>query len=167
MYWIVAHATLANFAHIGFLRHNWVSNLQIPVSSSQHLIMVGGTPNTHYLDCSACHDSHDSVNHYMVLNPLRRRYLHLGRCIAGFDHDRNCTRINFVNFITPCFTSRHHVITNKIHDLTTLRASYHECFDYIKTLHTSCRRSYRSLHHNFSSLRLASHQYRHASVLQL
>jgi len=67
------------------------------VSSSQHLIMVDGTPNTRYLDRSACHASHDSVNHYMVLNPPRRRYLNLGRCVAGFDHDRNCTRINFIS----------------------------------------------------------------------
>jgi len=73
-----AHAILVNFAHIGFLRHNWVPNFQTHVSSSQHLIMVDGTPNTRYLDRSACHASHDSVNHYMVLNPPRRRYLDLG-----------------------------------------------------------------------------------------
>ena len=57
---------------------------------------------------------------------------------------------------TKCFTSRHHVISNKIHDLTTLCASCHECFDCIKTFHTSCHRSYRSLHHNPSSLRLVN-----------
>jgi len=41
--------------------------------------------------------------------------------------------INFINFATSCFTPRHHEISNKIHDLTTLCASCHECFDCIKT----------------------------------
>ena len=51
------------------------------------------------------------------------------------------TTLSYHKLYTQCFTSRHHVITNKIHDLTTLCASCHERFDYIKTLHTSCRRS--------------------------
>jgi len=134
MHWIVCTRILANFAHIGFLRHNWIPNFQTHVSSSQHLIMVDGTPNTHYLDRSACHDSHDSVNHSMVLNPPRRRYLDLGAmCRWVRSWSKLHPTINFINFVTSCFTSCHHVITNKIHDPTTLCASCHECFDCIKT----------------------------------
>ena len=66
------------------------------------------------------------------------------------------TTLSYHKLYRKCFTSRHHVISNKIHDLTTLCASCHECFDCIKTFHTSCHRSYRSLHHNPSSLRLVN-----------
>ena len=60
------------------------------------------------------------------------------------------------------------MITNKIHDLTTLRASCHECFDYIKTLlHVMSSILSITASQHTSSLRLASHQCRHASVMQL
>jgi len=64
--------------------------------------------------------------------------------------------INLVNFTSPCFTSYHHVLTNMIHDLTTLCASCHECFDYIKTLLHVISSIYRSLNRNTSSLRLVN-----------
>ena len=64
--------------------------------------------------------------------------------------------INLVNFTSSCFTSYHHVLTNMIHDLTTLCASCHECFDYIKTLLHVISSIYRSLNRNTSSLRLVN-----------
>jgi len=123
------------------------------VSSSQHLIMVDGTPNTRYLDRSACHASHDSVNHYMVLNPPRRRYLNLGRCVAGFDHDRNCTRINLIS-INIMF----HILSSCAHQQDPWSYNFMRVMSRAFRLHQNIKPivvvDLRSLHLITSSLRL-------------
>jgi len=89
------------------------------------------------------------------------------RLVNNTSSRKRPTTLRSHKLYTQCFTSRHHVITNKIHDITTLCASCHECFDCIKTLLHIMSSILRSLHPIASSLRLASHRYRHASVMQL
>ena len=75
--------------------------------------------------------------------------------------------LSYHKLYTQCFTSCHHVISNKIHDLTTLCASCHECFDFIKTLHTPCRRSTIPASHHFitsSCITSMSSRKRHATL---
>jgi len=90
------------------------------------------------------------------------------RLVNNTSSRKRLVTLSYHKLYTQCFTSRHHGITNKIHDLTTLRASCHECFDYIKTLlpAMSSILSITAPQHT-SSLRLASHRCRHASVMQV
>jgi len=66
---------------------------------------------------------------------------------------------------TLCFTSRHHEISNKIHDLTTLCASCHECLDYIKTLlHITSSILQIIQSHHFVLNHIVSSRKRHATL---
>ena len=90
------------------------------------------------------------------------------RLVNNSSSRKRLTTLSYHKLYIQCFTSRYHVISNKIHDLTTLCASCHECFDYIKTLlHAMSSILSITASQHTSSLRLASHQCRHASVMQL
>jgi len=55
------------------------------------------------------------------------------RLVNNSSSRKRLTTLSYHKLYIQCFTSRHHVISNKIHDLTTLCASCRECFDCIKT----------------------------------
>ena len=55
------------------------------------------------------------------------------RLVNNTSSRKRLVTLSYHKLYIQCFTSRHHVISNKIHDLTTLCASCHECFDCIKT----------------------------------
>ena len=110
---------------------------------------------------------HQNFEHVVVID-LRSLHLITSslRLAKYITSRKRLTTLSSHKLYTKCFTSRHHVISNKIHDLTTLCAPCHECFDCIKTfIHHVVDLTI--LHHINSSLRLASHQCRHASVRQL
>ena len=112
---------------------------------------------------------HQNFEHVVVID-LRSLHLITSslRLAKYITSRKRLTTLSSHKLYTKCFTSRHHVISNKIHDLTTLCASCHECFDYIKTLlHVMSSILSITASQHTSSLRLASHQCRHASVMQL
>jgi len=88
------------------------------------------------------------------------------RLVNNTSSRKRLATLSYQKLYTQCFTSCHHVISNKIHDFETSCASRHERFDCIKTF-TRHVVDLRSLDLNPSSLRLASHRCRHASVMQL
>ena len=88
------------------------------------------------------------------------------RLVNNSSSRKRLTTLSYHKLYIQCFTSRHHVISNKIHDLTTLCASCHECFDCIKTFtHHVVDLTIPATQH--FTLHLASHRYRHASVMQV
>ena len=121
--------------------------------------MITNKIHDHTTLCASCHERFDYIK--TLTHRCRRstipasHHFITSSCNNPSSRKRPAT-LSSHKLYTQCFTSRHHVISNKIHDLTTLCASCHECFDCIKTFHTSCHRSYRSLHHNPSSLRLVN-----------
>ena len=77
---------------------------------------------------------HQNFEHVVVID-LRSLHLITSslRLAKYITSRKRLTTLSSHKLYTKCFTSRHHVISNKIHDLTTLCASCHECFDCIKT----------------------------------
>ena len=108
--------------------------------------------------CASCHECFDYIK---TLHPSCRRSAILAshpsslRFVNNPSSRKRLTTLSYHKLYTQCFTSRHHVISNKIHDLSTLCASCHECFDYIKTLHIMSS-ILRSMQRNTSSLRLVN-----------
>ena len=159
---------------------NTTSSRKRPATLSSHKLYTQCFTSCHHVIsnklhdlttlCASCHECFDYIK-TLTRPVVDLRSLNLDtsslRLVNNTSPRKRPATLSYYKLYTSCFTSRHHVITNKIHDLTTLCASCHECFDYIKTLLPPCRRSYRSLHHNTLSLRLAPHRCRHASVMQL
>ena len=87
--------------------------------------------------CASCHECFDCIKTLLLIVVINLRSLHLItsslRLVNNTSSRKRLTTLSSHKLYTKCFTSRHHVISNKIHDLTTLCASCHECFDCIKT----------------------------------
>jgi len=110
--------------------------------------------------CASSHECFDCIKtllHIVVvdlwsLHPITSSL----RLVNNPSSRKRLTTLSHHKLYTQCFTSRHHVIYNKIHDHTILCASCHECFDYIKTLLHIVVVDLRSLHLITSSLRLVN-----------
>ena len=91
--------------------------------------------------CASCRECFDCIKTLLHIVVVDLWSLHLItsslRLVNNPSSRKRLTTLSYHKLYTQCFTSRHHEISNKIHDLTTLCASCHECFDSIKTLNTS------------------------------